>query len=99
MLARLQGGTKDKQTSIPPSTDRDRLVQFLSNLSASTEVHLKTLAASAPDAPASLSQLESVETTTSEHLRQMYLSRQFSKYAQVYLCSFLVLLMMAVLQS
>ncbi|RWW45308.1 hypothetical protein BHE74_00048864, partial [Ensete ventricosum] len=32
-------GTKDKQTSIPPSTDRDRLVQFLSNLSASTEVN------------------------------------------------------------
>ncbi|URE37291.1 Squamosa promoter-binding-like protein [Musa troglodytarum] len=31
------GGTKDKQTSIPPLTDRDRLVQFISNLSASTE--------------------------------------------------------------
>ncbi|URE37297.1 Squamosa promoter-binding-like protein [Musa troglodytarum] len=30
-------GTKDKQTSIPPLTDRDRLVQFISNLSASTE--------------------------------------------------------------
>ncbi|URE41929.1 Squamosa promoter-binding-like protein [Musa troglodytarum] len=36
------GGTKDKQTSIPPLTDRDHLVQFISNLSASTEVHLNS---------------------------------------------------------
>ncbi|RZS06049.1 hypothetical protein BHM03_00036642 [Ensete ventricosum] len=38
-VSKVHSGTKDKQTSIPPSTDRDRLVQFLSNLSASTEVN------------------------------------------------------------